>query len=261
MVLGLVWAALLLLAAEAGALALAVLMIPVAVVAGVSGVRAAARKAADANAPDANAPNSGERRRQLPAWAAQALKSVPPSVVVAVVPAVVLPLVALGGPMVALVVALLFAAAAAGLLWVTATRGFPLAVLVAALAPAVAGAAVVAARGQGLSEAETLLTAICLYDMASYVMGTNRRGGPVGVIAGMFTVGVLAVFVAAVVVPPYSGRSPWILLGLVAVLAPAGVYAMGWIGPRLRLPALRRLDSLVVAGPAWVLAVRLLLHR
>jgi hypothetical protein len=161
----------------------------------------------------------------------------------------------------AVVVALLFAAAAAVLLWVTATRGFPLAVLVAALGPAVAGAAVVAARGQGLSEAETLLTAVCLYDMASYVMGTNRRGGPVGVIAGMLTVGVLAVFVAAVVVPPYSGRSPWILLGLVAVLAPAGVYAMGWIGPRLRLPALRRLDSLVVAGPAWVLAVHLLLHR
>jgi hypothetical protein len=174
---------------------------------------------------------------------------------------VVLPLAAIGGPLVAIAMAAVLAGAAAGLLWVTSTEGFPFAVLVAGLAPAVAAASVVAARGQGLSEGLTLLTAICLYDMACYVMGTNPRGGAVGVIAGMITVGVLAVFVAAVVVPPYSGRSPWELLGLVAVLAPAGVYALGRIGPRLRLPALRRLDSLVLAGPAWVLAVRLLLHH
>jgi hypothetical protein len=69
------------------------------------------------------------------------------------------------------------------------------------------------------------------------------------------------VFVAAVVVPPFSGRNPWILLGLVAVLAPAGVFAFARIGRDRQLPALRRLDSLVLAGPAWVIAVALLLHR
>ena len=75
------------------------------------------------------------------------------------------------------------------------------------------------------------------------------------------TVGVLAVFVAAVVVPPFSGRSPWILLGLVAVLAPVGVVLRRASARARRLPALRRLDSLVLAGPAWVIAVGLLLHR
>jgi hypothetical protein len=77
----------------------------------------------------------------------------------------------------------------------------------------------------------------------------------------MVTVGVLAVFVAAVVVPPFSGRAPWILLGLVAALAPMGVWLAGRASPRSRLPALRRLDSLILAGPAWVLGVGLLLHR
>jgi hypothetical protein len=97
--------------------------------------------------------------------------------------------------------------------------------------------------------------------MASYVTGTSPRGGPVGVIVGMITVGVLAVFVAAVIVPPFSGRTPWVLLGLVAVLAPVGVYGAALIGRDRRLPALRRLDSLIFAGPAWVIAITYLLHR
>ncbi len=126
---------------------------------------------------------------------------------------------------------------------------------------AVAAAAVVAAWGQGLSETLTLLTAVCLYDMASFLTGTGPRGGVVGALVGMVTVGVLAVFVAAVVEPPFSGRSPWVLLGLVAVLAPVGVFLAGRICPERRLPALRRLDSLILAGPAWVIAVGLLLHR
>ena len=87
------------------------------------------------------------------------------------------------------------------------------------------------------------------------------RGGPVGVLAGWLTVGVLAVFVAAVVVPPSRaqpvgpagpGRGPGSGRGRVVSAASAGPG---------RLPALRRLDSLVLAGPAWVVAVGLLLHR
>jgi hypothetical protein len=76
----------------------------------------------------------------------------------------------------------------------------------------------------------------------------------------MLTVGIFAVLVAAVVVPPFSGNSPWILFGSVAFLAPVGVLAFGRIGPTLRLPAVRRLDSLFLAGPAWVIAVRIVLH-
>jgi hypothetical protein len=102
--------------------------------------------------------------------------------------------------------------------------------------------------------------AICLYDMASFVTGTGPRGGPAGVIFGALTLGVLAVFVSAVMVPPFTGHSAWILVGLVAVLAPAGVYLASVVSRR-PLPALRRLDSLALAGPAWVIGVGLLLHR
>jgi hypothetical protein len=231
---GLGWAALLVAGAELGALALAGVVIPVAVVAAVSVVR-------------------GMHGRQ---------PSSVPTVAIAAGSAALLPLVALGGPAPAVAVGAVFVVAAIAQLIVSSHRvGFAVAVGLASFAPAVAAASVVAARGQGVTEALTLLAAVCLYDMASFMTGTGPRGGVVGVLAGMVTVGVLAVLVAAVVVPPFSGRSPWVLLGLVAVLAPAGVILASRICPTRRLPALRRLDSLILAGPAWVIGVGHLLHR
>ncbi len=272
MLLGLVWAALLVASAEAGVAAMLVLVMPVALVAALSGVRAVTGEGASSGDPassgdgastgvgastgDPASSGDGASSGDRPAWLV-----VPPRVAIALAPAVLLPLAALAGPEVAVGMGVVLAAGAVALLVVTTGRRFPIAVLAAAFAPAIAAASVVAARGQGLSEGLTLVIAICLYDMASFVTGTGPRGGPAGVIVGMITVGVLAVFVAAVLVPPYSGRNPWILLGLVAVLAPAGVFACSYIGRGRPLPALRRLDSLVLAGPAWVIAVSLLLHR
>ncbi|MGH9114881.1 MAG: hypothetical protein ACRDWW_03535 [Acidimicrobiales bacterium] len=133
--------------------------------------------------------------------------------------------------------------------------------VVAALAPIVAAAALVVARGQGLSEALTLICAVCLYDTASFVTGATARWLRwVGPLVGAIAVGVLAVFVAAVFVPPFSGARPWVLLGLVAVLAPAGVAVGRRLAGGARLPALLRLDSLILCGPAWVVAVGLLMH-
>jgi hypothetical protein len=231
---GLAWVALLVAGAELGQFALAVFLIPVAVIAALSVVR-------------------GMHRLQTPTTA---------TVTIAAGTAALLPLVALGGPAAAVAGGVVLAVAAVGqLLWSSRRVGFSLAVSLAALAPAVAAASVVAARGQGLSEGLTLVAAVCLYDMASFLTGTGPRGGVAGALVGMVTVGVLAVFVAAVVVPPFTGHSPWVLLGLVAVLAPAGVAVAGRICPDRRLPALRRLDSLILAGPAWVIGVGLLLHR
>jgi hypothetical protein len=174
---------------------------------------------------------------------------------------VVLPAAALGGGVAAVAVGVVILVVS--VVWLTATSsrgGFPFLLVLAELGPAVAAASVVAARGQGGSQALTLLVAICLYDMANFLSGTGLRGGVVGALVGMITVAIFAVLVAAVVVPPFSGDSPWILFGTVACLAPAGVFIMGRIGPSLRLPAVRRLDSLLLAGPAWVIAVHLVLH-
>jgi hypothetical protein len=81
------------------------------------------------------------------------------------------------------------------------------------------------------------------------------------VVGGLLTVAVVAVFTAAAIDPPFSGDRPWIVFGLVGVLAPAGVALLSLVVSGVRLPALRRLDSLVLSGPAWVIAVALLLHR
>jgi hypothetical protein len=242
--LGLLWAALLFAAAAGGAALTAVLLIPVAVVAALSGVRA-----------QTGMPVVPAKRQ-----AGDGL-GVSPTMVIAVTPAAVLPLAALAGGTVALVFGTLLVVGAVALLVAASGPRLPYGVLLAAFCPAVAAASVVVALGQGLAEALTLLAAVCLYDMASFLTGTGPLGGLVGVVAGWLTVGVLAVLVAAVVVPPYSGRNPWVLLGLVAALAPAGVLLCSRIGKTRLLPAVRRLDSLVLAGPAWVVAVGLLLHR
>lgn len=65
-----------------------------------------------------------------------------------------------------------------------------------------------------------------------------------------------------VFVPPFTGASPWILGGLDAVLAPFGpVIGSLLLGdPTRPAHALRRLDSRLVAGPAWAAASLMLLN-
>lgn len=82
-----------------------------------------------------------------------------------------------------------------------------------------------------------------------------------GVIAGMVTVAVLAVFVAAVMNPPFSGARPWVIFAGVALAAPIGVRLCQWPARAERLPAVRRLDSLALVAPLWVVVVALGLHR
>jgi hypothetical protein len=172
----------------------------------------------------------------------------------------VLPLVGLGGLTPAAVVGALIAFGAAALAVAPAAYRVPPAVALAVLAPAIAAASVVVARQQGSTEGLTLVAAVLLFDLSNYVMGTGSHGGVLGAIVGATSVAILAVLVAAVLVPPYSGQRPWVMLGLVAALAPVGVRLAGRLGSA-GLPALRRLDSLLLAGPVWVVAVAVLLHR
>jgi hypothetical protein len=108
-----------------------------------------------------------------------------------------------------------------------------------------------------------LVVAICAYDMAAFFMGNARNalGGPVGVIAGWVSVGVIGLYATAVMNPPFTGMRTIVLFGLLAVLASAGVLLGAWLSGPVRLPALRRLDSLLLAAPAWVLGVAFVLHR
>jgi len=246
--MGVAWAALVVGAVRAGPVEAVAVLIPVGVVASVSAVRAVS----GAGKPRSHGSRTGP-----------GILTMAPRLGVALVAPVVLPLAAVAGPVRAVIAAILVAAGGGAILLATGSGGLFLRLMVAVLAPSVAGMSVVLARSQGSREAVALIAAVCGYDMAAFVFGTGRGalGGPAGAAVGILTVAVVAVFVAATVVPPFSGDRPWIMFGLLAVLAPAGVGLIGGVVSGARLPALRRLDSLALSGPAWVISASIVLHR
>jgi hypothetical protein len=139
-----------------------------------------------------------------------------------------------------------------GVTWRTLRTGLPF---------GVAAAAPVLLRTQGLAEAGTLLALTWAFDAGSYVVGTgahNRWEGPAAGVAGM---AVVTLNVAAVLVPPFEGASAWVLGGAAAVGALLGpVLVTRLLGKaKVDVPAARRLDSLVLAGPAFAAGALLLL--
>jgi hypothetical protein len=131
----------------------------------------------------------------------------------------------------------------------------------AAALPCIAAGSVIAARVQSEGVAVALVAAICLYDLSSFVMGGRSWWGRVvGMVSATVAVAGLAFLLAALADPPFRGISPWLLPGLVAVLAPIGILCCARLAGGRPNPSLCRLDSLVFAGPAWAIAARVLLH-
>ena len=135
--------------------------------------------------------------------------------------------------------------------------------LVIVLAPGVAGASLVLARVQGLDIGLVLAGMVTVFDSSAYLIGTGAPNRWEGSVAGVASIAALTLFVAGVLSPPFSGASPWALGGAAALLAPFGLLIGEWVtGDKTApVPALRRLDSLFLIGPAWVLGAALLLHR
>ena len=191
-----------------------------------------------------------------------------PRAVVAVIGGGLVPLAAVAGALgevagVALVAALALAwdPALSAVPWVERTirtngvRTLTVAVLVGS-----AAGGLVAVRQQGLTQALVMLTLVSAYDASAYLVGAGSSSRLAGPVAGVASVAALTIGVAAVLVPPFRGISPWVLGGLVAVLAPAGPHvASALLGDRGgRVAVLRRLDSMLLVGPAWAVAARLL---
>lgn len=127
--------------------------------------------------------------------------------------------------------------------------------LACAALPAVAVAGPVLLRGHGLVPALVLVVYALVYDASAYLIGagsTRRWEGP---LAGVASIGSVTLAVAAIF-PQLKGAAPWELGALAAVLTPLGPAAASLVlgNRRARLPALRRLDSLVLLGPLWALA-------
>ncbi|HEX2038272.1 MAG TPA: hypothetical protein VHF47_00925 [Acidimicrobiales bacterium] len=231
--LGLLWAATTAAAATAGPFVLAPWLAAVAGVAALQSVRQVKGK------------GKGRRRRRPDRAGAAAAAVLPP------LGAALGPLGAAAG---------LVAGVTAGALLGTA-RGRVVRTLSFGLPFGLAAAAPVVLRTRGLAEAGTLLALVWAFDAGDYVVGVGagkRWEGPAAGLAGMAVVTLCA---AAVLVPPFEGASAWVLGGLAAALAPIGpVVVSGLLGSsKSDVPAARRLDSLVLAGPAFAAGALVLL--
>lgn len=183
---------------------------------------------------------------------------------VAVVGATVCALAGSAGPL-AVVAAAVFAAvagfAASLLRWGRRDWDARTTIAIAVLVGVGAASPAIIRDQLGVVAALAFLALVHAVDASAFIVGSgasNRWEGPV---AGAASAGAVGLMIAAVLVPPFRGASPWVLAATVALLAPAGVMAASALLGRdeAPVPGLRRLDAFVVTGPVWALLGRLLL--
>lgn len=130
------------------------------------------------------------------------------------------------------------------------------------LAPALAATSVVLLGRISWSAAGALLLLVAAYDLAAYVWGADGSGPLVGRIAGFVTVLVLTFSLSVVQLvfslePFATPAAVWVFGGLAATLCPLGQLVASAMLPAAAAdaPALRRIDALLLAGPAWLWAL------
>lgn len=163
--------------------------------------------------------------------------------------------------------AALTTAAAAGLRWAPPGLRGPhdphprTTTAIALLIGAGAAAPAVVRDHLGVLPALVLITMVHCFDASTFIVGSEARSPWAGWAAGTASAAAVALAVAAILVPPFRGPSPWLLALVVAVLVPVGGMAgSAVLGRRdARAPALRRIDSLLLAGPVWALVASLVL--
>ena len=108
-----------------------------------------------------------------------------------------------------------------------------------------------------------LLIFLMVYDASDFVVGSGASNGVEGPVAGALAIGAVALFVAVTEVPPFRGADVWSFAMLAAVACPAGQIVASAVLPRAdaHAPALRRLDSALVVGPAWAGLIGLYLQH
>lgn len=108
-----------------------------------------------------------------------------------------------------------------------------------------------------------LLVYLMVYDSSDYVVGSGATNGVEGPLAGGLAIAAVTVLLAVTEVPPFRGVEIWNFALLAAVACPAGQLLASAMLPRANAPApaLRRLDSLLIAAPAWAGLIGLYLQR
>lgn len=238
--LGLVWFALQLGAVALGPVAVAAVLAPVAAVASLHAVRSWR--------------SSGVR-------ASRAVAGLGP---LAMVAAAAVGTAAAGLAVLVVTAAALGAAAATS---AARRRGVPVLVVAgttvrAAVPTALVGIALVALTRTSQPAAAALVVLIAAYDAGHFLWGAGTTGVLEGRLAGIAS-GTTAVFAASAVqlvveIPPFQVVSAVWVMGLLAVcLCPLGELTGSALLPRAAAPApaVRRIDSLLLAAPAWALVL------
>jgi len=105
--------------------------------------------------------------------------------------------------------------------------------------------------------AVALVLLLCAYDVGDFLVGTGAGTPFEGPVAGMAAVVVVTFAVGVFAFPPFDMASAWVFGGMAAALCPLGqVLATALLpDPDARVPALRRVDSLLIVGPLWAWAL------
>lgn len=122
------------------------------------------------------------------------------------------------------------------------------------LGPALAAASLVVVDRVEPALGMLCFVLVCTYDAGDYLVGTASDNAIEGPLAGV--VGVLAVGCAAAVLHPggLADHGLWPFVFATAIGCPAGQLAGSAMLPHATAfaPGLRRLDSLIVTGPLWM---------
>jgi hypothetical protein len=105
--------------------------------------------------------------------------------------------------------------------------------------------------------AAALVVFVSVYEMGDYLVGSGSKNAVEGPLAGFTAIAVFAFALWVVTFPPFSDNSLLAFGAMAAGLCPLGQLLASAILPRsdAKAPALRRLDSLLLLGPAWVVAL------
>jgi hypothetical protein len=105
--------------------------------------------------------------------------------------------------------------------------------------------------------AAALIIFISVYEMGDYLVGSGSKNAVEGPLAGFTAIAVFAFAMWVVTFVPFKENSLLAFGALAAALCPLGQLFGSAILPRsdAKASAVRRIDSLLVLGPAWVVAL------
>jgi hypothetical protein len=130
-----------------------------------------------------------------------------------------------------------------------------------ALPPGIVALSMVLLARLDQGSAMALLLLASAYETGDYLVGSGARNPYEGPAAGASAIVVITFIVSTLPISTLGFGEAWLFGGLMVLLAPLGQLFASALLPTAKSPAsaLRRLDSLLLAAPAWCFGIGLLL--